>query len=283
MSRTVLDLAASPSPAANRADVIAPVTRRADAPQRYTNVPVHTPNRAPEGPFTPAERDRLIVEHYGLVKAIARKIRARLPKGVDVDDLISHGTLGLIEAIDRYDASRSVPFEAFARPRIQGAILDALRAVDWVPRSVRRKAEALQHARDSLSESLGRTPNREEIAAHVGIPLEKLERMERGARIRSITSLDAPVGPDGEGTLGATIAVDDDTMERWETEELTDEVVDGIARLPDRERSAVEMYYLGERSLKDIGDVLGVSESRACQLRRQGVERLRFKVRHHFA
>ncbi|MCB9663716.1 MAG: FliA/WhiG family RNA polymerase sigma factor [Alphaproteobacteria bacterium] len=258
--------------------------RAVDAPVR--DLPVQAPNRAPEAPssqpFTPAERDALILGNYDLVKSIARKIRARLPRGVDVDDLIGYGVVGLIESIDRYDGSRSVPFEAFARPRIQGAILDALRAIDWVPRSVRRKADLLHSATEDIREKIGRAPNREELAKAVGVPVEKLERLERGARIRTITSLDAPVGGDGDATLGSMVAGEsEDVLGDWEQAELTDEIVEAVKRLPERERVAVSMYYLGERSLKEIGSELGVSESRACQLRRQGVERLRFKVRHH--
>lgn len=258
---------------------------RAADPVRTPDAPVQAPNRAPEthSGFTAAEREALILGNYDLVKAIARKIRSRLPRGVDVDDLIGYGVVGLIEAIDRYDDTRSVPFEAFARPRIQGAILDALRAIDWVPRSVRRKNDVLTSATEDLKESLGRSPNREELATAVGVPVDKLERMERGSRIRKITSLDAPISADGDTTLGAMVASDDDMMGDWIHAEMTGEVVEAVDRLPERERIAVSMYYLGERSLKEIGAKLGVSESRACQLRRQGVERLRFKVRHHFA
>lgn len=261
----------------NRAPVASPQTTN-----RPVDAPVAIPNRAPEAApaFTEAERQQLILSNYDLVKAIARKIRSRLPRGVDVDDLIGYGVVGLIESIDRYDHSRSVPFEAFARPRIQGAILDALRALDWVPRSVRRKADLINSTRDDLRESLGRTPNREEMAGAIGIETDKLDRMERGARIRTLTSLDAPVG-DGDQTVGAFVASDDDMLGAWEQLEMTEEVVDAVARLPERERVAVQMYYLEETSLKEIGAKLGVSESRACQLRRQGVERLRFKVRHH--
>lgn len=252
------------------------------SPVRPLDLPVAVPNRVQEVPtFTPAERQALIIGHYDTVKAIARKIRARLPKGVDVDDLIGYGVLGLIEAIDRYDATRSVPFEAFARPRIQGAILDALRAIDWVPRSVRRKAELLDSTKARLRETLGRDPSRVEVAKRLGLPVNKLDRLERGADIRSISSLDAPISADSDTTVMSTLANDEDLIGDWAMTEMTDEVVEAVRRLPDRERQAVTMYYLDEKSLKDIGDELGVSESRACQLRRQGVERLRFKVRHH--
>lgn len=270
-------------PTTNRPDEVAYVPRHA--------APVVAPNRDVLGdglaevarevglPFD--ERQALIVAHTDTVKAIARKIRARLPKGVDLDDLVGYGTLGLVEAIDRYDRHRSVPFEAFARPRIQGAILDALRAVDWVPRSVRRKADLLDSTRARLREDLGRDPSRVEVAGRLAIPVEKLERLERGARIRHVTSLDAPVSADSDTPVVATLAADDDLLRDWESAEVTDEIVEAVRRLPERERQAVTMYYLEERSLKEIGDELGVSESRACQLRRQGVERLRFKVRHH--
>lgn len=263
--------------AANRAGLSAVQT----TPNRAPDAPVETTNRPAIG-FPASERDALILSHYDLVKAIARKIRSRLPRGVDVDDLIGYGVVGLIESIDRYDHSRSVPFEAFARPRIQGSILDALRAVDWVPRSVRRKADLLSSAREDFVENRGRTPNREELASAIGVPVSKMEKLERGARIRTIASLDAPLGGQTDTTLGATVASDEeDLVSQWETIELTDEVVEAVARLPEREQVAVQMYYLEESSLKDIGAALGVSESRACQLRRQGVERLRFKVRHH--
>jgi RNA polymerase sigma factor for flagellar operon FliA len=268
--------------AGNRAEE--PVSFRPQV--RPLDVPVHAPNRAPEAEvrkgFTPAERDVLILENYDLVKSIARKIRARLPRGVDVDDLVGYGVVGLIEAIDRYDHGRSVPFEAFARPRVQGAILDALRAIDWVPRSVRRKAELLENTKENLRESLGRSPSRDEVAHAIGVSSEKLDRLERGARIRSITSLDAPVSNESDSPLSSLVAAEnEDVLGEWESAEMTDEVVEAVARLPERERVAVQMYYLSERSLKDIGAELGVSESRACQLRRQGIERLRFKVRHH--
>lgn len=275
----------TPAPPNGRAIDAAAVNRDAEtvvfrAPARPQ--PADAPNRAPEGrAFTAAEREQLIAVHFDTVKSIARKIRARLPKGVDVDDLVGYGVLGLIEAVDRYDAGRSVPFEAFARPRIQGAILDALRAVDWVPRSVRRKAELLESTRAQLREALGRDPNRDEVAVRLGVDADRLDRIERGARIRSLTSLDAPLGGDSDATVLSTLSTDDDLLGDWELTEMTDEIVEAVRRLPDRERQAVTMYYLEERSLKDIGDDLGVSESRACQLRRQGVERLRHKVRHH--
>ena len=272
-----VDESMNATPVSNRADVVT----INPAPNRARELPLEAPNREATPALDPAAREKLILDNYDLVKAIARKIRSRLPRGVDVDDLIGYGIVGLIEAIDRYDDSRSVPFEAFARPRVQGAILDALRAIDWVPRSVRRKADLLQNTHEDLRENLGRAPNREEMANAVGVPVAKLERMERSSRIRTISSLDAPLANDGETTLGSMIASDDDFIESWQQFELTEEVVEAARRLPERERVAVTMYYLEECSLKQIGVKLGVSESRACQLRRQGVERLRFKVRHH--
>lgn len=227
-----------------------------------------------------AARELELLEHYPMVQAIAGRIHQRLPRSVELDDLISAGVMGLLEAHERYDQDRSVPFGAYARPRVQGAILDALRAMDWVPRSVRRKADLLAEARDALRTSLGRTPNREEMARAIDVAPEQYDRLVVKAQLRKVLSLDVPLSDDEGARLVDVVAGDTlDTLEAWQEAELRALVHDAVRRLPERERLAVAGYYLHERQLKEIGADLGVSESRACQLRRQGVERVRFKIR----
>ena len=225
------------------------------------------------------EQQELVLEHYGMARAMACKVYNRLPKMVDLDDLISAGVTGLIEAIDRYDASRSVPFAVYAKPRIQGAILDALRSQHWVPRSVRRKADRLATTRTDLTESLGRTPNREEMAERMEISVDKYDSMVTDSEIRQLLSLDAPVGTDNETPLIEQVNSGDDMMASWENDELKGTILSNLQRLPERERTAITLYYLHELSLKEVGKALGVTESRACQLCSQGVKRLRLKMK----
>lgn len=247
--------------------------RAVAAGNESSNTPVE---KAPV--FTAEQRQAIILENYPLVKAVACKIYHRLPKVVELDDLISSGVTGLIEALDRYDPSRAVPFPLYAKPRIQGAILDALRHQDWVPRSVRRKAELINSTRRSLRTQLGRVPNRQEMADAIEVTGRKYDTMVRDAEIKPLLSLDAPVGNENPTPLIEQVSGGPDAMERWQREELKEVVLQNLNRLPERERTAVSLYYLHELSLKEVGKVLGVTESRACQLCSQGVKRMRFKM-----
>ncbi|HMV67984.1 MAG TPA: sigma-70 family RNA polymerase sigma factor [Myxococcota bacterium] len=237
-------------------------------------------NRPDEG-LDLIERDRLAMRHRRLVEAIARRIHVRLPKSVELDDLIHEGFAGLLEAIDRYDSRRSVPLEVFASRRISGAIYDMLRDLDWVPRTVRRRAEHLERTRDTLEQSLGRSPNREEMATALGLQACDVERYREEAQIRRLTSLDTPISEENRVPLVETIAVEDDIVEARADQELRAAMLEAVERLPAKERAAVRGFYLEERPLVEVGRELGVSESRASQLHRIGVERLRYKVREH--
>ena len=224
-------------------------------------------------------QQELILAHYPMVRSVAYRIHKRLPRQVDVDDLISAGVLGLIAACERYDASRSVPFDTYARHRVRGAIVDALRAMDWVPRSVRRKADQIDHARRRLRLHSGRRPTRNEMANAMEITGEKYDTMVRDAEIRTLFSLDQPLTEDNATPLVEQISNDDDFLSGLESDQLMNTVIEAIRTLPDRERTTVGMYYLKETPLKEIGKLLGVTESRACQLRSQGVKRLRYRLR----
>jgi RNA polymerase sigma factor for flagellar operon FliA len=249
---------------------------------RQVPIPQTGPNRPASRSLTPAERNKLALEHRKLVFSIARRIHARLPRHIDLDDLVHEGTIGLIEAIDRYDEHRSVPLNLFARQRITGSILDMLRNLDWVPRTVRRRADLLDEAREDLRRNLGRAPTPDEVAAALGMNQEQFDPLVRHAEIRKVASLDAPAGPESTTPLIDTLAGADDAADDGvEQDQLRAAVQEAVDRLPEKERLAVQGYYLDQRPLSDIGRELGVSESRVSQLHRMGISRLRLKVRDH--
>ena len=225
-------------------------------------------------------REQLIMDYYPLVRTIACRMARRLPPSVEVDELINIGTLGLIDAVDRYDASRGVPFKAYAEIRIQGSMFDALRGDDWVPRSVRRKVNRIEHAKKSLTFSLGRDPSAEEMANAMDLSMDEYEALTRDAQIKKLISLDMPTSEDGHTPLVEIIPGSQESVEATLcNEELRSEVAHAVSCLPEKERVAVTLYYMQGVTLKEIGEILDVTESRACQLRGQGVKRLKFRLR----
>ncbi|MEM6929104.1 MAG: RNA polymerase sigma factor FliA [Myxococcota bacterium] len=225
-------------------------------------------------------RNAIVTRHYALVQRIARQIHGRLPQSVELDDLVSVGVVGLIESIARFNPARGVPFDTYARHRIRGAILDALRAVDWVPHSVRRKAQAIEHARKALRTQFGRTPTDKEIAARLEIELPDYRNLVRDSEIRQLLSLDAPAANDNPTPLVEQVASDVDVESATGESQLRDLVVEAVRHLPEREATAITLYYFHELPLKAVGKHLGVTESRACQLCGQGVKRLKRKLSH---
>ncbi len=218
--------------------------------------------------------------HGELVRSIACKIHRRLPPSVEMDDLISAGHLGLLTAKERFDPSRSVPFEAFARIHIRGAIVDSLRQLDWVPRSVRRKAQALKREEEAFETAQGRAPTRAEVAERLHCSPEEVSRLRQESFVPRLLSLDQPLTEDG-GTLLDTVADEGRSAEMEALEgETRAQLVAAIEGLPERERVTVSLYYLHGLSLKEIGRVLGVTESRVCQIRGQATRRLRKRLAH---
>jgi RNA polymerase sigma factor for flagellar operon FliA len=233
--------------------------------------------RSPEKQDT---REQLILEHYPLVRTIACRMVRRFPSCVDVDVLINVGALGLIDAVDRFDPSREVPFKAYAEIRVRGAIVDALRESDWVPRSVRRKYNRIENARLTLHRRLGREPRRSELAEAMELTMAQFDKLSADAQLRRLVSLDNPVDHVNLTPLSERLSDDSEELtDIWEAAELRGEVVRAVQNLPEKERTAVALYYLKNLTLKEIGKVLGVTESRACQLRGQGVKRLKFRLR----
>jgi RNA polymerase sigma factor for flagellar operon FliA len=227
-----------------------------------------------------SERDRLVVAHIGLVRALAHRLAQRLPPQVEVPDLISIGVLGLMDAAGRYQPATGVPFDAFARRRVQGAMLDALRDLDWAPRSLRKMRREMDQALARLRHDLHREPTEDEIAsalnltpAAYGRALEQLRSLELGA-VRPIDD-----GNGEDGLLVLCFDPDEGPELRLQRAELREHLVRAIQQLPARERRILSMYYQQEMTLAQIGQVIGVGESRVSQLRSLAISRLRTWLR----
>jgi len=231
-----------------------------------------------------ALRDRLILNYAPIVKYVAGRLGSGLPAHVDEGDLVSYGLLGLISAIERFDPDRDIKFETYAIARIKGSILDELRALDWVPRSVRSRARQIERAMSELESKLRRAPTDEEIAAKVGISVEDLEDSLTDISRSSIAALDELWTISGSG--GDQVALIDtiEDTEGPEPQAALDEtetreaLAESIAALPEREKIVITLYYYEELTLREIGDVLGVTESRVSQLHTKAILRLRSRL-----
>ena len=249
--------------------------------QRSTARPV-TPPVAPavEQPANEA-RDRLVMEHVGLVKTLAQRLAQRLPSQVEISDLISVGVLGLIDAAARYKPTLGVPFDAFARRRVQGAMLDSLRDLDWAPRSLRRLRRDVDAAIASSRRKLGREPEETDIAAELALSpaeydkvLEQLRTLEIGA-VRSLDS----ASEDSLSHLELCIDPGEGASAQLERQEVREHLARAILQLPERERQILSLYFQEEMTLAEIGAVIGVGESRVSQLRSLALSRLRTLLR----
>ncbi len=214
-------------------------------------------------------RNQLILEFLPLVETIARRHVSRLPANVEREELVNVGVVGLLECHDRYDASKG-NFKAFAELRIKGAMNDFLRKLDHVPRSVRRTHKHISGAERILARRLGRTPTEEEVARFLDLDTDRLRARREDAQIRRKVSLDVPTTEDGSTTLGDSLARDDMSAEEdYLDKELKERLAYHVANLPERQRQAVQLYYMQGFKLREVGEMLGVTESRACQLTRQ--------------
>ncbi len=229
-------------------------------------------------------RERLIIHYSPLVKYVAGRVAVGLPANIEQADLISYGIFGLIDAIEKYDTSRNIKFETYAINRIRGAIIDELRAIDWVPRSVRFKAREVEKAYTSLENRLKRPPSDAEIATEMGISTDDLTHIYTQLSTVSLVALDELMSVEGErGDKVSLVDTLEDTrvsgpMEVFESEEMRHILVDAINRLPDREKVVVTLYYYEGLTLAEIGQVLGVTESRICQMHTKAVLALRGKI-----
>jgi RNA polymerase sigma factor for flagellar operon FliA len=225
-----------------------------------------------------------VVAYSPLVKYVAGRMGAGLPAHVDEADLISYGLVGLINAIERFDLGREIRFETYAVTRIKGAILDELRALDWVPRSVRARAREIERAHAKLEARLQRVPTDEEIAEEIGISLEEFRKALIAIANSSITALDElwAVSDASGDSISLLDTLPDanapDPEKALDLNDLKDRIADAIARLPEREKLVIALYYYENLTLREIGEVLGVTESRVSQLHTKAVLRLRSRL-----
>lgn len=229
-------------------------------------------------------KDKLLVEYAPLVKYVGYRIAVNLPESVSRDDVVSSGIMGLVKAVETFDPTRGFKFETYANHKIRGAILDELRALDWVPRSIRQKAKDLQKVYVKLENDLGRTPYDQEVCDELGINLEELGKILSDVSPTTIISLDDSLS-DGGGDSKELRLID--TLEDPDSEnplqvldfaEVKSIIKDAIANLPDKEKLVIALYHYEELTLKEIGSVLGISESRVSQIHSKTIVKLRSKL-----
>jgi RNA polymerase sigma factor for flagellar operon FliA len=227
--------------------------------------------------ITAAERDALLVEHLSTVRYLARRIHERLPQHVELDDLISAGVVGLIDAFSKFDHGKKVQFKSYAQFRIRGAILDSLRTLDWSPRELRRKGRAVEEAIRTVTQRLGRAANEQEIAKQMELSLLDYQTLLGDLKGLEIGSLHMERSEDSGDDELAYIpgAPEDDPLFRCLKGEMKQRLADAIDDLPERERMVLTLYYFEELTMKEIGLTLGVVESRVSQIHSSAVVHLR--------
>jgi len=228
-----------------------------------------------------SEREALIIDLLPKVKYIAARLAMKLPPHVEMDDLVSCGVTGLIDAIDKFDVGKNVKFTTYAEFRIRGAMLDYLRAIDWCPRSVRQKANNLQSVYNDLEAILGRPPSEEEVAMELGITADEVRKELSLVAGVSIFSLDE-INDDAESMFTQRKHLANFLIEKKVDEESLRDIQEVVAHaiddLPDNEKLLISLYYFDELTMREIGSILGLTESRVCQIHNQAVLRMKGKI-----
>jgi RNA polymerase sigma factor FliA len=243
--------------------------------------PHETHTLAPRGFKSPEEREKLLLEHLPQVKYIARRIHDRLPAQVPLDDLIHAGVVGLIDAVEKFDPGKNVQLRSYAKFRIRGAILDSLREMDWSPRHLRRQARRIEEAHRELKLRLGRAATEPELAKELGMKLEDFQHLLGELRGLDLGSLQAEsIDPQSEEEVisyrpGGT---DKDPFFLCLHGEIRSHIATALDDLDERERQVVTLYYLEELTMKEVGAVLGVGESRVSQIHSAAIVRLRARL-----
>jgi RNA polymerase sigma factor for flagellar operon FliA len=232
----------------------------------------------------PRARERLVVAYSPLVKYVAGRTAAGLPPHVEEADLVSYGLVGLISAIERFDPAREIKFETYAITRIKGAIIDELRSIDWVPRSVRARAREIERANTKLEHRLQRTPTDEEMAVELSLTVPEFHEALLAISHSSVAALDElwSVSDSSGDQVSLMDTIEDhnapDPSRALDMGDLKDRIADSIASLPEREKLVIALYYYENLTLREIGEVLGVTESRISQLHTKAVLRLRSRM-----
>ncbi|MCP4804725.1 MAG: FliA/WhiG family RNA polymerase sigma factor [Proteobacteria bacterium] len=227
---------------------------------------------------TQDRREALILAHYPMVRSVAYRMVGRFPSCVEAEDLITIGTIGLIDAVDKFQENQSVTFSAYARIRVGGAILDELRKEDWVPRSVRTRHHELKTARETLRMDLGRDPTQQEWAKALGVTTARLNKMVQDSTLKTLISMEETT-PSGDESIGDSLVGNSpNPMDEATRGHVAAMVREAICTLPERERYLVEMYYFQDLTFKEIGAILDVTESRVSQLHTRMKSRLYSKL-----
>ena len=230
-------------------------------------------------------KEQIVLEHSPLIRYIVNRIAVRLPSHIDLDDLYNTGVIGLMDAIDKYDHEKNCKFKTYAEFRIKGAILDQLRSLDWVPRSVRQKSRKLEKAYGEVEQRLGRSATEEEVADSLGLEIDKFHTLLNQVRGISLVNLEEIRGNGQDGDRTGTFA---DIIEDVHAEnpfaslkllETKHVISDTIGTLPEKERLVISLYYYEDLNMKEIGNILGITESRVCQIHTKSVMRLRSKLK----
>ncbi len=223
----------------------------------------------------------MLKQYSPLVRRLAHQMIAKLPANVEIDDLIQVGMIGLNDALSRFDVAQGVQFETFATQRIRGAMLDELRGTDWMSRGDRRHQRSIETAVHKLEQKLGRAPSESEIAAEMGLELEAYQQLLGKVRGTQLVYLEDMSGDDGDDDYLDRHVVDESAnpLGRLSDQKMREALVAAIENLPEREQYVMSMYYEQDMNLKEIAAVLGVTESRVCQLHSQSIARLRTRLR----
>lgn len=242
---------------------------------------------APTKDITEFTRDELIVEYVPLVKYLAQRIALKLPNHVEIDDLVNSGIIGLIDAIEKFEPSRGIKFKTYAEFRIRGAIFDGLRSLDWVPRSVRKQKKMVEQSYAQLEQKLGRHATDEELSKNLGVDLQEFYKILdnlKGVTLGKFVELNNNDSQSSDGDSAIAFIPDDSTDDpyhKFQKQELTEILAEAIRNLPDKERYVVSLYYFDELTMKEIGTVLSITESRVSQLHTKSMIRLRDTLKNY--
>ena len=228
----------------------------------------------------PAIKDQLIMEYADLIKYVAGRLSIYFGSNVEYDDLVGYGVFGLIDAIEKFDVDKKVKFETYASLRIRGAIIDSIRDLDWAPRSLRKKGKELERAYFEVENRLGHSASDQEIADHLGITIDELNKLLQEVNMSQMISLEDYLDQNHEiGLDGLTMDMDAMRREkRMEVIELRETLAEAIEKLPEKERMVVTLYYFEELTLKEISHIMKVSESRISQLHTKAIIRMRSRL-----
>jgi len=224
--------------------------------------------------LTQERRDQIVLEHLPLVKAIAIRVHENLPVHVDLDDLIHAGVMGLFDAVIKYDNSKNVAFHAYAKHRIKGAILDSLRQLDWASRDLRRRQKQVESVTRDLAAKLGRTPQESEVATEMGLDMKRWHKVQM--ELRTIGVVSATPNPDQERERPMEFAGEPDSRpdRMCERRELETTLARALGKLPERYQKVVFLYYTNDLTMKEIGEMLGVNESRVSQIHKTALKKM---------